>query len=124
MKQPEITQFSWGSIEVQIGAEKFQFRDCKIWPGGAAEWNWNETGTHHTPGIQPADILEILAYDPEVMILTRGVLRRLKICPETEQLLNSADVEWHFIETRQAVRLYRNLIGQGKRVGGVFHTTC
>lgn len=100
------------------------FRDCKIRPYGASEWRWEETGNHHVPGIQPADIRDILADHPDVMILTRGILLRLKICPEAEELLNMSGVERYFTETRRAVRLYNRLADQGKRIGGVFRTTC
>jgi len=37
-----------------IGAGK----DFKLYPGGGREWDWDETRTWHTPGIQPADVKE------------------------------------------------------------------
>ena len=33
-------------MEVAIGGSQ-TFKDCKVWPGGAAVWDWNVTGTHH-----------------------------------------------------------------------------
>jgi hypothetical protein len=36
-KSPIIGENRWGEIEVdQMG----QFRDVKLWPGGAREWDW------------------------------------------------------------------------------------
>ncbi|MGH9762729.1 MAG: hypothetical protein ACREDR_38155 [Blastocatellia bacterium] len=47
---PRINHISWGRMEVEgIGSGK----DFKLYPGGGREWNWNETGTQHVPGIQP-----------------------------------------------------------------------
>ncbi len=55
-----ISQISWGRIEITTNAKIYQYKDCKVWSGGAREWDWRLTGTHHQPGIQPADIEEIL----------------------------------------------------------------
>jgi hypothetical protein len=124
MKDTSITGLSWGQMEVQVGSETYRFRDCKVWPGGAKEWDWRLTGTNHKPGIQPADIEEILERDVEVMILSRGQKLLLRTSPETEELLNSRGIEYHLEETKRAVELFNELTAQGKRVGGVFHSTC
>jgi hypothetical protein len=52
-KSPRISHLSWGHIEVEGHPP---FKDAKIFPGGAREWDWRETGTRHVPGIQPADV--------------------------------------------------------------------
>jgi hypothetical protein len=119
-----ITHLSWGQMEVQIGATTYRFKDCKVWPGGAKAWDWNLTGTRHQPGIQPADIEEIVAHGVEVMILSRGMQLRLRTCPETEALLHRQGIECYIEETGQAVERFNNLIQQGKKVGGIFHSTC
>ena len=54
---PRISLLSWGRIEVEGHPP---FKDAKIFPGGAREWDWRETGTRHVPGIQPADIQELI----------------------------------------------------------------
>ena len=44
-RSPRIMGVVWGRIEVEgVGT----FRDAKIFPGGAREWDWNETGTWDT----------------------------------------------------------------------------
>ena len=90
-------------MEVTIQNKTHQFKDCKIWPGDAKAWDWRITGTHHRPGIQPADIAEILDQDIEVMILSRGMQLMLHTCPETEAMLQSRGVVYHIEETGQAV---------------------
>ena len=119
-----ITSLSWGRMEVTTGAEVRHFKDCKVWPGGAAAWNWNETGTQHEPGIQPADVEAVLAKGVDVVILSRGVYSRLGICPETESLLHARGIEVHTLQTREAVELYNDLARQGCKVAGLFHSTC
>ncbi len=120
----EITRVAWGEIEVAIGDRTHRFKDCKIWPGGAVEWEWNQTGTRHQPGIQPADLEEILAHDVEIVVLSRGMAGRLRIKADTEQLLKSKNIEYHIEKTRRATDLFNELAKKGKKVGGIFHSTC
>ena len=127
MTEPEFTQVkhaAWGKMEVTLGSNTLRFRDCKVWPGGATEWDWRITNTHHQPGTQPADIQEILEHDVDIMVLSRGVLSMLNTCLETEELLRDQGIEYHIEETKKAVALYNSLIVQGRRVGGIFHSTC
>ena len=115
---------SWGKMEVDLGSETSGFRDCKVWPGGATQWDWRLTDTHHQPGIQPADVEEILQHNVEVMVLSRGQTLALGTCPETEQVLRNRGIEYHIEETKRAVELFNTLTRAGKRVGGIFHSTC
>ena len=123
-KQTLVNHVAWGKMEVAIGDETLNFRDCKVWPGGAMEWDWRLTNTHHQPGTQPRDIDEILKHDIDTMVLTRGVWLMLHTCPESEELLRDRGIEYHIEETKRAVELYNSLTEQGKRVGGIFHSTC
>ncbi|MDQ2693894.1 MAG: Mth938-like domain-containing protein [Pseudomonadota bacterium] len=120
VRSPRITALSWGHMEVEgAGAGK----DFKLWPGGARPWDWRETGTRHRPGIQPADVAELLDHGCRVVVLSRGMLRMLQVCPETLRLLHDRGVAVHVEETRDAVRLYNRLAEQAA-VGGLFHSTC
>ncbi len=119
-----ITHLSWGNIEVEIGGTRKHFKDCKVWPGGAVEWDWKQTGTHHRPGIQPADVQEILDQGIEILILSRGMQLRLEMSPPIERMLRARRIEYHFLETHQAVDLFNQLALAGDNVGGIFHTTC
>lgn len=49
------------------------FKDAKIFPGGAREWDWRETGTRHAPGIQPADVQELIEHGAKAVVLSRGI---------------------------------------------------
>ena len=124
MAETLITDLSWGKMEVSIDGDKQVFKDCKVWPGGAREWRWGETGTHHSPGIQPADIEEILPHNVEEVVLGRGQFGRLGVSNETEVFLHEQGISYYVEMTRKAVDLFNKLARQGKRVGGVFHSTC
>jgi hypothetical protein len=117
---PCITHLSWGKIKVD---GKQNFKDAKCFPGGASAWDWNETGTRHVPGIQPADIKELLEHGVNCIVLSQGMLGRLQICPETFQLLKELDIPVHVGKTKEAVALY-NQLRHTESVGGIFHSTC
>jgi hypothetical protein len=98
-------------------------KDFKLYPGGGRAWDWNETGTQHVPGIQPADVQELLDRGSELIVLTRGMELVLQTCPETLALLRARGVAVHVEETRAAVALY-NELAVDRKVGGLFHSTC
>jgi hypothetical protein len=123
-KTSRVKYAGWGKIEVTIGSRTLTFRDCKVWPGGATGWDWRITNTHHQPGTQPADVEEILEHGIDTMVLSRGASLALGTCPETEDLLRDRGIEYYIEETKKAVDLYNSLVEQGKRVGGIFHSTC
>ena len=118
---PRLIPLSWGRMEVE-GQDK-KFKDAKVLPGGAREWNWKETGTQHVPGIQPADVEELLEHGATEVILSKGVYERLQVCPETLEMLNKRGITTHVLQTEEAVKLY-NELRENKRVGGLFHSTC
>jgi hypothetical protein len=98
-------------------------KDFKLYPGGGRPWDWRETGTRHVPGIQPADVEELLEHGSKVVVLTRGMALALQTCPETLQLLSDRGIAVHVQETRAAVTLY-NELAETEAVGGLFHSTC
>ena len=98
-------------------------KDFKLYPGGGREWDWDETGTRHVPGIQPSDVAELLERGCEVIVLTRGMELVLQTCVETLEMLRERGIPVHVEETRAAVRLY-NELAEDHAVGGLFHSTC
>ena len=119
-RSPRISRLSWGRLEVEgAGA----FKDAKLYPGGARAWDWHETGTRHVPGIQVADVEELLERGAEVIVLARGVFERLQVCPETLDLLKNKGIPAHVLPTEEAVRLYNELAAK-RPVGALVHSTC
>jgi hypothetical protein len=117
---PRISHLSWGHIEVEGYPP---FKDAKIFPGGAKEWDWRETGTRHLPGIQPADVQELIEHDAKAVVLSTGIWQRLQVCPETLALLAANDIQVEVLQTEKAVKRF-NVLREKMPVGGLFHSTC
>ena len=98
-------------------------KDAKLFPGGSREWNWRETNTEHVPGIQVADVQELLEHGAKVVVLSRGMKKCLKVPAKTLNLLKEKQIETHVLPTAEAVKLY-NRLAETSPVGGLFHTTC
>src|SRR5918999_3524077 len=118
-RSPRVTHLSWGRLEVEGGA----FKDAKLFPGGARAWDWNETGTRHEPGIQPADVEELLERGATAVVLSKGFHERLGVAPETLRTLEERSVAAHVRQTEEAIRLY-NELRETEKVGALIHSTC
>jgi hypothetical protein len=117
---PRISHLSWGRIEVEGHPP---FKDAKVFPGGARAWDWDETGTRHTPGIQPVDVLELIEHGAKSVVLSKGIWERLQVCPETLEVLANNGIEVEVLQTEAAVERF-NKLRERVPVGGLFHSTC
>lgn len=119
IKPPRVTDVSWGRLE----AGGRTFKDARLFPGGAREWDWGETGTRHVPGIQPGDVEELLERGAAVVVLGTGFYGRLGVCRETLEALEDRGVSVRVEKTGEAVRLY-NELRERESVGALIHSTC
>ena len=120
LNSPRISSLSWGHIEVEGYPP---FKDVKIFPGGAREWDWRETRTRHVPGIQPADVQELIEHGARAVVLSKGIWKRLQVCPETLELLAKNGIQVEVLPTEDAVERF-NELRDSIAVGGLFHSTC
>lgn len=120
-RSPKITRLSWGHIEVE--GEGGPFKDAKLFPGGAREWDWNETGTRHEPGVQPVDVEELVKHGAIAVVLGTGFYERLQVRRETLQELEKRNVSVYVEPSEGAVRLY-NELSESERIGALIHSTC
>lgn len=118
---PRITSLSWGRVEVEGG--RGPFKDVKLFPGGAREWDWNETGTRHDPGVQVADAEELVERGARAVVLSRGVNERLRVPSGTVEWLEGRGIRVHVLPTPDAVERYNELAGE-QAVGALIHSTC
>jgi hypothetical protein len=119
-RPPRITGISWGRMQVEgLGAGK----DFKLYPGGGRAWDWDETGTRHSPGIQPADVEELLARGATTVVLSQGMNQQLHVPPDTRRYLQERSITVRVAETREAVKIYNDLI-EDALVAGLIHSTC
>jgi hypothetical protein len=116
---PRITHLTWGRLVTEDGS----FKDARLYPGGAEEWDWNETGTSHDPGIQPADVELLLKRGATVVVLSRGFHERLGVAPETQRMLEDKGIPVHVAQTEEAANLYGRL-RETEKVGALIHSTC
>ena len=120
-RSPRVNTLSWGRMEIEgIGVGK----DFKLWPGGGRAWDWRETDTHHVPGIQPGDVMELLDNGSRTIVLSRGMLKMLQTAQATLDLLEARGIPVQVAETKAAVEIYNELVSRGEAVGGLFHSTC
>jgi hypothetical protein len=120
-RSPKVTHISWGRLEVEDMDDAF--KDAKLFPGGARAWDWNETGTNHDPGIQPADVEELLERGATAVVLSKGFHERLGVTPEALRVLEDRGVRAHVRQTGEAIQLY-NELRETERVGALIHSTC
>jgi hypothetical protein len=106
MRPPRIVRISWGRMEVEgLGVGT----DFKLYPGGVRAWDWAETGTRHSPGIQPADLEELVARGAATVVLSQGMNKQVHIRPDTCRYLDERSITVHVAETRQAAKIYNDL---------------
>uniref|UniRef100_A0AAR2IK51 Mth938 domain-containing protein n=2 Tax=Pygocentrus nattereri TaxID=42514 RepID=A0AAR2IK51_PYGNA len=95
------------------------FHIAAVEPGRAAGLN-----IQHYPGVQPADLEEILRKGVDMLVIGRGMSEALQVPPSTVEYVKKQGVDVKVLQTEKAVKEYNNLAGQGAKVGGVFHSTC
>ncbi|CAN9493054.1 unnamed protein product [Ophioblennius macclurei] len=122
MSSPEIVSLSWGHMVVKGSSS--HYKDCKVWPGGSRAWDWRETGTNHSPGVQPGDLEEVLKKGIDLLVIGRGMKGALQVPPSTLDFVKQRGVEVKVFQTEEAVAEYNKLANGGAKVGGVFHSTC
>lgn len=116
---PEIIEESWGRIVVE---EFGEFKDVKLWPGGARPWDWNESNTSHTR-LDPFDAEELIEHGAEILLLTTGRLGRLRVPKKVRSTLEKRGVEVVVLGTGEALKRYAEL-RKSKPVGALIHSTC
>ena len=117
---PKIANHGWGRITV----DGRTFKDARLWPGGAGAWDWNETGTGHTAGVQPADVEGLIGHGATHVVLSRGRQGRLGVHADTRALLDDRHVPYDVLLTDDAIARYEQLRADGVAVGALIHTTC
>jgi hypothetical protein len=117
---PLVRELDWGRVDTEAGA----FRDAKLWPGGGRGWDWNETGTAHVPGIQPADVAEMLDHGATRVVLSQGHQRRLQVTEAALAAVAERGAHAEVLPTGEAVARYNELAAAGEPVGALLHSTC
>ncbi len=117
---PLVRELHWGRVDTDAG----DFRDAKLWPGGGRSWDWNETGTAHVPGIQAADVDEVLDHGAVRVLLSQGQHGRLQVTDEALAAIADRGAQAEVLATGDAVARYNQLADAGEPVGALLHSTC
>ncbi|MDB4956973.1 MAG: hypothetical protein JWO36_4542 [Myxococcales bacterium] len=115
-----IASFRWGQIIDSTGAE---FKDARLFPGGVEEWDWRKTGTRHDPGIQIADVEDLLLTKPDVIIFSRGVDLVLQVSQRTIDFAREHAADVLVLQSEAAVAEYNRRV-PNERVIALIHSTC
>ncbi|NWS98700.1 AAMDC protein, partial [Mionectes macconnelli] len=78
----------------------------------------------HSPGVQPADLEEVVKKGVKTVVIGRGMSEALQVPASTVDYLKENGIDVLVLQTEKAVAEYNTLAAQGVRVGGVFHSTC
>ncbi len=111
-----IDDYSFGRIVID-GREYTS--DVIIYPDYVDDGWWRQEGHR----LQLADLKEILAASPEVLVVGTGAYGLMRITPEVEQALAQREVELIALSTEQACRRY-NEIEDHRRTIAALHLTC
>ncbi|KAJ8798332.1 hypothetical protein J1605_001457 [Eschrichtius robustus] len=90
----------------------------------AGSWYTFSFHVQHSPGVQPADVEEVVEKGVQILVIGRGMSEALKVPLSTVEYLKKKGIDVRVLQTEQAVKEYNALVTQGIRVGGVFHSTC
>jgi hypothetical protein len=115
-----IATFRWGVI---VDATGRTFKDARLFPGEVEEWDWGRTGTRHNPGIQIADLEDLLSTEPDTVILSRGVDLVLQVPQATIRHARAHASTVLVLQSEQAVAEYNRRIAH-ERVVALIHSTC
>ncbi|XP_077663342.1 mth938 domain-containing protein isoform X3 [Eretmochelys imbricata] len=78
----------------------------------------------HSPGVQPADLEEVVKKGVKTLVIGRGMNEALQVPASTVDYLKKNGIDVLVLQTEKAVKEYNALVAQGVKVGGVFHSTC
>lgn len=94
--------------------------DLIILPEGVESGWWREEGHRLTLG----DLREALAAEPEVLVVGKGSLGRMRVGEEVERALFKRGIALWVEKTGRACEVYNELVREGKRTVAALHLTC
>lgn len=95
--------------------------DLMIYPDGKVDDAWRRAVGHR---LEMADIHDLLASDPEVIVAGTGIYGLMRINKEVMRILAGQGVELVSERTRSAARTFNQLKQTDRRVAACFHLTC
>jgi hypothetical protein len=116
MSTPKIDSYRFGQIVIDGQTHN---KDVIIFPNRVLGGWWRDEG--HL--LQPNDLADVFEAKPKMLVVGQGAYGQMAIAPETEQALQSANIELIALPTEQACQTYNNLREQEGTVAAL-HLTC
>ncbi len=95
-------------------------KDLKIVEDRIIENWWREEGHR----VDTEDIADILAANPEVLIVGTGYAGFMEVSKSLHSALKNRNIQLIAEKTPQAVKMFNELHSLGKSVAAAFHLTC
>lgn len=112
-----IEEYHFGFIKI---SEKEFSHDVQVfWDGEIKKW-WRKEG--HKVFVE--DLKEALEKNPQAIVVGTGAFGVCKVDKSCEIFLKQREIEFFFQKTSEAVKIFNQLLKEGKKVVGLFHLTC
>jgi hypothetical protein len=95
--------------------------DLKIMPDGSIIDNWRRASGHK---LTLADIEDIVAQHPEIIIAGTGIYGRMKSTADLHDHLAKEGIRLVLAWTKKAAVAFNTARGERKKVAACFHVTC
>jgi hypothetical protein len=115
--QMRIDDYRFGNIT--IDGRSYEKDVLLLPPRVLSPW-WRKQGHR----LDVADLDEVLAHAPEVLVVGSGAHGGMKVPGATVTRLESVGIGVEVAPTEQACRRFGELLADGRRVAGAFHLTC
>ena len=113
----KIEQYQFGEIVIN---SKTYISDVIIYPDRVESDWWRKEGHK----LQVVDIVEVLEFQPEVIIIGTGASGLMSVANEVKESARVKNIELIILPTNAAVKKFNELLQQKKKPVGCFHLTC
>jgi hypothetical protein len=111
-----IDDYAFGKIVID---GRSYTSDVIVYPDRVdASW-WRKEG--HT--LQEADLADVLAAEPQILVIGTGFSGIMQVPPQTEDFLRSKGIRVYIEKTGRASAIFNENKAAGKIIGA-FHLTC
>jgi hypothetical protein len=116
MATPHIEDYHFGEIVID---GKTYTDDVIILPDRVVGSWWRDKGHR----LQSQDLEVVMEAKPDVLIVGQGAYGRMKIAPESQDVLRKAGIQLRASDTKEACETY-NRICADQKTAAALHLTC
>ncbi len=112
-----IEGYSFGNMQIQGQVYKDDLKICR----GKVIYPWRRKSGHN---VRVEDVKDILASDPEIIVLGQGQPGLMQCSQELREYLQQEGIELIVVPTSEAIDKFNDLYEQGRNICAGFHLTC